>query len=157
MGKENYPDLSSWRLKDQRYRLIGNVCECGEKYFPPRNICTSCHEKVTEPYQFAGTGFVYSFTKVYDAPEGYENQVPYIVAEIILTEGPMVCAQLTDTEYEDIVIGSPVEVTFRILNSGGNKGTIVYGYKFTLSHEGPIQQNQMLVLQDQDLIVNHNT
>ena len=29
-----------WRLKKQRYQLIGENCPyCGEKIFPPRDIC----------------------------------------------------------------------------------------------------------------------
>ncbi len=34
-----------WRLKKQRYQLIGENCpHCGEKIFPPRDICpnSSC-------------------------------------------------------------------------------------------------------------------
>ncbi|TSC84544.1 MAG: hypothetical protein G01um101416_1058 [Microgenomates group bacterium Gr01-1014_16] len=34
-----------WRLQLPRYRLIGNVCdECGNKMFPPREICPKCAE-----------------------------------------------------------------------------------------------------------------
>lgn len=32
-----------WRLKRQRYRLIGEECpHCEEKIFPPRDICPRC-------------------------------------------------------------------------------------------------------------------
>lgn len=32
-----------WRLKDQRYRLIGEECpHCEKKIFPPRDICPRC-------------------------------------------------------------------------------------------------------------------
>lgn len=32
-----------WRLKKQRYQLIGEVCpHCDEKIFPPRDICPRC-------------------------------------------------------------------------------------------------------------------
>lgn len=32
-----------WRLREQRYRLIGEVClHCDEKIFPPRAICPAC-------------------------------------------------------------------------------------------------------------------
>lgn len=32
-----------WRLKQQRYRLIGEECpHCEEKIFPPRDICPRC-------------------------------------------------------------------------------------------------------------------
>ncbi len=32
-----------WRLKQQRYRLVGEICpHCDEKIFPPRDICPRC-------------------------------------------------------------------------------------------------------------------
>jgi len=32
-----------WRLKKQRYRLIGEKCpHCDEMIFPPRDICPRC-------------------------------------------------------------------------------------------------------------------
>jgi hypothetical protein len=32
-----------WRLKQQRYALIGQVCtQCNAKIFPPREICPQC-------------------------------------------------------------------------------------------------------------------
>ena len=32
-----------WRLKQQRYRLIGEECpHCEDKIFPPRDICPRC-------------------------------------------------------------------------------------------------------------------
>jgi hypothetical protein len=35
----------NWRLKGQRYRLMGVKCEsCGNVMFPPREICPQCRE-----------------------------------------------------------------------------------------------------------------
>lgn len=32
-----------WRLQKQRYGLVGEVCDhCGEKIFPPRDVCPNC-------------------------------------------------------------------------------------------------------------------
>ncbi len=32
-----------WRLKSQRYALIGEVCpHCNAKLFPPRDVCPEC-------------------------------------------------------------------------------------------------------------------
>ena len=32
-----------WRLKQQRYALMGQVCnQCNAKIFPPREICPEC-------------------------------------------------------------------------------------------------------------------
>jgi len=73
---------------------------------------------------------VYSFSTVYDAPAGYIEYQPYTVALIKLDEGPLVTAQLTDVDNEDVHIGMPVEMVTRKIKEEGENGLIVYGYKF---------------------------
>lgn len=82
-----------------------------------------------EKFTFAGTGEVYSFTTVQDPPESFGEQAPYVLALVKLDEGPMVTAQLTDLD-EPVEIGDRVEMVTRKLTTEGNKGMIVYGYKF---------------------------
>jgi uncharacterized protein len=84
---------------------------------------------ISENYEFAGTGEVYSYTVVQDPPEGYEEQAPYILALVKLDEGPIITAQLTDVDGA-VSIGARVEMVTRKLTSEGTKGMIVYGYKF---------------------------
>jgi uncharacterized OB-fold protein len=67
---------------------------------------------------------------VHNPPEGFEQFAPYVVALVRLAEGPLVAAQLTDVEGEKIEIGMPVEMVTRRLRDDGDKGTIIYGYKF---------------------------
>jgi uncharacterized OB-fold protein len=122
-----------WRLKKQRYALVGEVCpHCQGKIFPPRDICPDCGEEARTLFQFSGRGEVYSYTTVYEAPAGHEENAPYTVALVQLEEGPMVTAQLTDLEQGDraIEIGMPVEMVTRKLRSDGERGMLVYGYKF---------------------------
>ncbi|MBK8026266.1 MAG: OB-fold domain-containing protein [Chloroflexi bacterium] len=78
---------------------------------------------------FAGTGEIYSFTVVREAPEGYEEQAPYVVALVKLDEGAFVTAQVTDLEGPP-TIGDRVEMVTRKLTTEGDRGMIVYGYKF---------------------------
>jgi uncharacterized OB-fold protein len=88
----------------------------------------------TESLGFAqtmsGSGEVYSFTTMYNVPKNYEAQKPYTVALIKLVEGPMITAQLTDVDSEDVYIGMPVEMVTRKLSEDGEEGQIIYGYKF---------------------------
>jgi scaffold protein (connect acetoacetyl-CoA thiolase and HMG-CoA synthase) len=120
-----------WRLQQQRYGLVGEVCpHCDEKIFPPRDICPNCSGEAKTPYVFSGKGEVYSFTTIYDAPEGYEGMTPYTVALIKLAEGPLVTAQLTDVDNGKVDIGTPVEMVTRKLREDGDRGMLVYGYKF---------------------------
>lgn len=119
-----------WRLSAQRYQLVGETCEhCGASIFPPRDVCPDCAKPAQELFAFSGKGEVYSFTTVLDAPEGFEEQAPYIVALVKLDEGPMLTAQLSDLDGQP-QIGMRVEVVTRKLRTDGDAGIIVYGYKF---------------------------
>jgi uncharacterized OB-fold protein len=122
----------NWRLRKQRYALVGEVCpHCDAKLFPPRDICPNCGQEARTEYQFSGKGEVFSYTTIYDAPAGYESNVPYTVALVKLAEGPMITAQLTDLGNQKVEIGMPVEMVTRKLRSDGDeRGIIVYGYKF---------------------------
>lgn len=124
------PEIGAWRLRQQRYRLVGEICPNGHKVFPPRDICPHCIEQAQTPFTFSGRGEVYSYTTVYNAPEGYEEFAPYTVALIKLAEGPMLTAMLTDVDNNKVAIGMPVEMVTRKLRTDGDKGQIVYGYKF---------------------------
>jgi len=120
-----------WRLKDQRYKLEGVICEeCGAKLFPPRQVCPHCRSRRLSPHRFRGEGEVYSCSTVYQAPEGFEEYVPYTVALVRLDEGPLVTAQLTDVEPGEAYIGMRVEMVTRKIQEYGEEGLIVYGYKF---------------------------
>ena len=121
-----------WRLRKQRYGLVGEVCpHCDEKIFPPRDVCPECGGEAKTEFNFSGRGEVYSYTKVFDARAGYEDVDPYMVAMVKLAEGPMVTAQLTDIDTKSVSIGMPVEmVTRRLRSDGDERGLLVYGYKF---------------------------
>lgn len=120
-----------WRLKAQRYRLVGEECPaCGRKIFPPRDVCPHCAAAAREPLAFSGRGAVYSYATVFDAPAGYQAQAPYVLALVELAEGPRVTAQLTDVDRSQVKIGLPVEMVTRVLHANGPRGAIEHGYKF---------------------------
>ena len=74
-------------------------------------------------------GAIYSYTTVYEAPEGFVGQAPYRLALIRLDDDSLVIAQLTDVDSE-VEIGDRVEMVTRKLTTDGDRGMIVYGYKF---------------------------
>jgi len=121
-----------WRLRKQRYALVGEVCpHCEARLFPPRDVCPECGGEAKNLFNFSGRGEVYSYTTVYDPPAGYEENAPYTVALVKLEEGPLVTAQLTALGDQPVEIGQPVEmVTRRLRQDGDERGIIVYGYKF---------------------------
>ena len=121
-----------WRLKQQRYGLVGEVCpHCDAKIFPPRDVCPNCGGEAKTTFAFSGKGEVFSYTTIYEAPTGFDENAPYTVALVKLEEGPLVTAQLTDLGSQAVEIGMPVEmVTRRIREDGSERGILVYGYKF---------------------------
>ena len=120
-----------WRTTRQRYQLVGEVCpNCNGKIFPPRDVCPTCEKEAKTPFAFSGVGEVYSYSTIYQAAAGYEKATPYTVAMIRLAEGPLVSAQLTDIDDKDVSIGMPVEMVTRVLREDGDRGMLVYGYKF---------------------------
>jgi len=128
-----------WRLRQQRYALVGEVCpHCDAKLFPPRDVCPHCGGEAKNQYVFSGKGEVYSYTRMTDAPAGFDENAPYTVALIKLAEGPLVTAQLTDLGDRPVEIGMPVEmVTRRLRSDGDERGMLVYGYKFRPAGLGP--------------------
>ena len=122
---------SAWRTKQQRYSLRGEVCpDCHQAIFPPRDVCPHCSAQAGPVYAMSGRGEVYSYTKMFSVPDGFKDQRPYTVALVKLEEGPMVTAQLTDLNGDDVNIGMKVEMVTRKLREEGSDGQIVYGYKF---------------------------
>ncbi len=120
----------NWRLKAQRYSLLGEKCPaCGVPIFPPRDVCPECSAEAKTVLQFSGKGEVYSFTTIQDAPAGFEEQAPYVLALVKLDEGPMITAQITDLDGP-VEIGMRVEMVTRKLRTEGPQGMILYGYKF---------------------------
>jgi len=120
-----------WRLREQRYRLEGTSCDsCSQLHFPPRIVCTECRGRKLSKHRFAGKGTVYSYTIMYQTSSPYEPYLPYVVALIDLEEGPRITAQLTDVASDEVKIGMDVEMVIRKISEEGDRGMIVYGYKF---------------------------
>jgi len=117
-----------WRQRAARYRLEGQRNRVtGEIRFPPEPVI-GAEGQAWEPHELSGAGAIYSFSVVRQPPDGY--QAPYVLALIRLAEGPLITAQLTDCDAEEIAIDQPVEMVTRRLRDLGPDGLVVYGYKF---------------------------
>jgi uncharacterized OB-fold protein len=54
-----------WRLKKQRYGLVGEVClHCDYKIFPPRGVCPNCGGEIKE--KAVAKNRIDSYTTVYN-------------------------------------------------------------------------------------------
>lgn len=82
------------------------------------------------PHALGRLGEVFSYSTMYNVPEDFQSQGPYTIALIKLEDGPIITAQLTDVNPDDVHIGMPVEMVTRKLREDGPEGQIIYGYKF---------------------------
>ncbi|MFO7872110.1 MAG: Zn-ribbon domain-containing OB-fold protein [Candidatus Undinarchaeales archaeon] len=122
-----------WREQPQRYNLWGTKCrDCGKIHFPPREICPECQSTKLDKEQLGKNGKIVTYTVIRVAPEGFEKEVPYIIAIIEMKGGSRLTAQVVDADPEDIEIGKKVEAVFRRISEDGSSGAIYYGYKFKL-------------------------
>lgn len=116
-----------WRLRAARYRLEGQRHRAtGEVQFPPDPDA----DQEWELHTLSGRGQLYSYTVVHQPPAGYAEQGPYLLALVRLSEGPMITAQLTDCEPDQVTIDMPVEMVTRKLVDLGEDALLVYGPKF---------------------------
>jgi uncharacterized OB-fold protein len=119
-----------WRQRAARYRLEGQRhSESGAVRFPPEPASGTGAEE-WQAYELSGAGTVFSFTVVRQPPHGHAEHAPYLLALIRLAEGPMITAQLTDCEADQVTIDMPVEAVTRRLCDLGPDGLILYSYKF---------------------------
>ncbi len=78
---------------------------------------------------FAGTGEIYSFTKIHVPAEAFREDAPYTVAVIKLDEGPMVEGHIVESGKE-VKIGTRVRQVFRKMLVEEDEGLIHYHFKF---------------------------
>ena len=133
-----------WRETPRRYNLGGSRCTvCRTVYFPPRAVCPTCSKHrqslgKLEPFHLSGEGEVVTFTVVHEAAEGFEMQVPYVLALVRTVEGPHLTGQVVNVDPRSVAIGLKVRATFRKLREEGPAGVIHYGYKFAPAEDLPL-------------------
>jgi len=62
---------------------------------PPKLVCRQCASPDLQVVELKGTGKIQTFTTCNVAPEGRENEVPYVILLIELDEGPWIMGNLT--------------------------------------------------------------
>lgn len=95
-------------------RLVFQKCnECGSIQFPPRHHCTNCWEADLSWIDSSGKGNIETFTIVRRAPlPAYRDKVPYVIASVIVEEGPRMITSLIGEDALDVKIGDAVTVAF---------------------------------------------
>ncbi|WP_349903432.1 Zn-ribbon domain-containing OB-fold protein [Parafrigoribacterium humi] len=87
------------------YQFEGSEClSCGEKYFPPRQVCFSCSGTQMRPYLLPSHGTLYSYSRVHVS---LQRETPYDVGYIDLDDGVRVFSVLASD-------GTPWAVDMRV-------------------------------------------
>jgi uncharacterized OB-fold protein len=98
----------------REHRLTIPRCRSCEKYhFYPRELCPHCHSAELDWTDVSGKGEVYSYT-IARKPAGpvFAADVPYVIAMIVLDEGPRMLTNIVTDDVEKVRIGDRVSVHF---------------------------------------------
>ena len=80
-------------------KLLGLKCKkCGAATVPPKMVCRKCASLDMEVVELAGKGKIQTFTTCNVAPEGREDELPYVVLLVELDEGPWIMGNLTGVD-----------------------------------------------------------
>ena len=94
-------------------RLLAAECrDCDAVLVPPRPACYECGSRRVSLSEQSKTGSVYSFTEISRPPTAFEDLAPLTLAVVELDSGGRLTGRV-DAAYEDLDIGTPVELTVR--------------------------------------------
>jgi len=120
----------NWREYPQRYRMEAAKCKkCGKIHFPPRLVCMQCGHREFETVVLADEGKLTTYTVIHTAPSGFEDEAPYAIGIVELSDGVKTMMQIADCEAAELKIGMPIKIEFRKVQKEGHSGILMYGYK----------------------------
>ena len=80
-------------------RLLGLKCRsCGAITALPKMVCRQCTGSDMDIIELKGTGKIRTFTTVYVASEGREDEIPYTIVMVELDVGPWIMGNLDGIE-----------------------------------------------------------
>lgn len=92
---------------------VQRCADCQALFFPPSTNCPTCLSTNLLWEAVSGKGRVWSWIVMHQPYlPGFKDEIPYLVASVILDEGPMLMSTLVDIEVGDIAIDLPVQVRF---------------------------------------------
>jgi uncharacterized OB-fold protein len=123
------PYTSLMLLERQKKEILsfhGSKCKrCGWVFFPKGRVCPNCGVKDDfEDKKLSKRGKIFTYTKEYLYPV---PDLPMVMAVIDLEEGGRFFTQMTDGNPEEVYVGMPVELTFRLFHESG--GFFNYAWK----------------------------
>jgi hypothetical protein len=113
MNIENGDSAPYWAGVREGRLTFQRCVPCGHVQFPPGHICTRCWSDDLEWADSAGRGRVESFSIVQRAPTPeLREKVPYVVAAVLLAEGPRMITNIVGAGALQVEIDDDVSVVF---------------------------------------------
>ncbi len=111
--------------------LLGSRCpQCGVCVFGLAAFCQSCTGGDLTTVELSGQGILYSYTIVRVPPAGWPGNMPYVLGQVELPEGPHVLAELIDCSQGGLQIGATVELALWPVQAEGSEAvTVVYKFR----------------------------
>ena len=112
-------------------RLLGSRCrDCGEHFFPRREVCARCLARATDDVELGTRGTLYTYTFVHFPVFGSRraDHGGYGVGQVDLPEGPRVQAVLSGGP-DDFRIGMEMDLELEALREN-QQGEEIVIYRF---------------------------
>ena len=111
--------------------LVGFRCnECSTTVFGPTIFCQSCTSTDLEAVELGAKGTLFSYTIVRIPSAGWPGEVPYVLGQVELPQGPQVLAEVVGCEHDDLKIGMAVELTLQeVPAENGGPDKAVYKWR----------------------------
>lgn len=122
-----------WRNSQHKYRLVGNKSKNTHKdYYPPVKVVPGTIDSNFEYQELPEKGKLVTWSIVRVAPNGFEGNVPYVIAIIELENGERLTSQVVDIEdFDKLNKGDALYPSFRKIYEDGKDGVIHYGLKWS--------------------------
>jgi uncharacterized OB-fold protein len=99
-------------------KLLGLKCRaCGAITTPPKMVCRRCASMDMEVVELKGSGKIRTFTTVFVASEGREDEVPYTIVMVELDDGPWIMGNLDGIDPKEAsmeLIGRKVKMDHKV-------------------------------------------
>ena len=110
--------------------LLGTMCRrCGEHFFGHVVFCQNCSSRELDTVELTNHGTLYSYTIVRVPPAGWPGDVPYVLGQVELPEGPHVLSEVIDCPYEQLKVGMELKLAL-VVGAEDDEGRDVIVYKW---------------------------
>jgi uncharacterized OB-fold protein len=102
-----------WDGLKNRTLMLQRCDACEKVWYPPAPLCPRCWSRKFTWTRLSGRGRVNSWVVFHQSYfRGYDNDIPYNVAEVELEEGPRLLTNLVNVGNDEIQVAMPVEIVF---------------------------------------------